>query len=73
MRRHNLRLIDGGLSAQLAPKPSPLPASRSEPSVDQIADGITNHGKFLRFSPALRQKLAELAADIRTRKPGSAA
>jgi hypothetical protein len=59
-----LRVIDGGLSFQPETKPSPSPAQpRSETNVGQIADGITLRGKFVRFSPALRQKLAALAAE----------
>jgi hypothetical protein len=64
--RPNLRVIDGGLSFQPDTKPSPESAQPRP-----IADGITLRGEFIRFSPALREKLASLAADAR--KPGGAA
>jgi hypothetical protein len=68
MLRHNLRVIAGGLSLQVNTKSPPhAPAPR-------IASGITIRGEFIRFSPALRQKLAAIAAEAPTpRRPGGAA
>jgi hypothetical protein len=74
MQRPNLRIIDGGLSVQSDTTPSPAPSqTRSEPNVEQIADGMTLRGEFIRFSPTLRLRFASLAAENRTRKRGGAA
>ena len=71
MQRPNLRIIDGGQSDT---KPSFAPSqARSEPNVEQIAEGMTLRDEFIRFSPVLRQRFASLAAENRTRKPGGAA
>ena len=65
--RHDLRVIDGGLSFQPGTKLPHAPAAR-------IAGGMTMRGEYIRFSPALRQKLATIAADLRVaRRRGGAA
>ena len=47
--------------------------ARPEPNVEPIVKEAIIGGKLVRFSPALRQRLASLAADNRARKPGGAA
>ena len=64
--RANLRLINGGLSFQPGTKLPHAPAPK-------IVAGITIRGEYIRLSPVLRQRLAAMATESQTRKPGGAA